>query len=82
MNITGFLLSPQVPMRGNMVLTHAAEGRDALTHVLTNVFEVGVNHPLALALEKSGYHDIHDISYCHVVLWILKHWFTRMIKAK
>jgi hypothetical protein len=47
-------------MSGNMVHTHT-EGRDALTHVLTNVFEVGVDLPLALALEKCGYNDIHDI---------------------
>jgi hypothetical protein len=25
------------------------------------VFGVGVDHPLALALEKCGYHNIHDI---------------------
>ena len=43
-----------------MVLTHT-EGRDALIHVLTNVFEVGVDHPLALTLGKCGYHDINDI---------------------
>jgi hypothetical protein len=35
--------------------------RDTLTHVLANVFKVGNDHPLALALGKRGYHDICDI---------------------
>ena len=47
-------------MSENMVLT-CTEGRNALTHVLTNVFDIGTDHPLALALENHGYHDINDI---------------------
>jgi hypothetical protein len=42
-------------------MTTHTEGQDALTYVLNNVFEIGVDCPLALALEKCGYHNIYDI---------------------
>jgi hypothetical protein len=42
-------------------MTTHTEDRDAFTCVLINVFEIRVVYPLALALEKSRYHDIHDI---------------------
>jgi hypothetical protein len=42
-------------------MTTHIEGQDALTYVLNNVFKIGVDYPLALALEEGGYHDIHDI---------------------
>jgi hypothetical protein len=32
-------------------------GRDALTHVLTNVFQVQGDHPLSLSLLEHGFHD-------------------------
>jgi hypothetical protein len=45
-----------------MVLTTHTEGRNTLAHVLTNVFEIRADHPLALALVRNhGYHDINDI---------------------
>lgn len=40
--------------------THT-EGRSALTHVLSNVFEIGVDHPLTLSLAQCGYCHITDI---------------------
>ena len=43
-----------------MVLTRT-EGRNALTHVLTNLLDIGTDHPLVLALGNHGYHDINDI---------------------
>jgi hypothetical protein len=42
-------------------MTTHPEGRDAFIYMFDNVFEIGVEYPLALALEKCGYHDIHDI---------------------
>lgn len=37
------------------------EGRDALIHVLANVFEVQDDHPLTLSLQEHGLHDIQAI---------------------
>jgi hypothetical protein len=45
---------------GIMVL-ECEEGRDALTHVLTNVFQVQGDHPLSLSLQEHGFHDIQAI---------------------
>ena len=57
----GFLFfSVTVSLRLYTMTTHT-EGRDAFVHMFDNVFEIGVNYPLALALEKCGYRDIHDI---------------------
>ena len=45
---------------GIMVL-ECEEGRDVLTHVLTNVFQVQADHPLSLSLQEHGFHDIQAI---------------------
>jgi hypothetical protein len=45
---------------GIMVL-ESEEGRDALIHVLTNVFQVQDNHPLSLSLKEHDFHDIQAI---------------------
>jgi hypothetical protein len=58
-----------------MVLPRTEGSEDALTHVLTNVFQIGVDHPWTLvALGEHGYHDIHNIiNASRVVMLILKH---------
>ena len=43
-----------------MVL-ESEEGRDALIHVLTNVFQVPDDHPLSLSLKEHSIHDIQAI---------------------
>jgi hypothetical protein len=43
-----------------MALDHDLS-RDALIHVLTNVWQVQDDHPLTLSLQEHGFHDIYAI---------------------
>ena len=44
--------------KSRIMVLESEEGRDALIHVLTNVFQVQDDHPLSLSLKEHGFHDM------------------------